>query len=50
VEISNHMIELAILANKWTAAPTIHSTYAIANNIVQIPLKRNKIRLCGKSL
>jgi hypothetical protein len=39
------MIELAMLANKCTAPPTIHHKYAIENNIVQIPLNRKKIKL-----
>jgi len=45
VEINSHMIELAMLANKCTAPPTIHNTYAIENNIVQMALNRNKINL-----
>lgn len=45
VEISSHMIELAMLASKCTAPPTIHNTYAIENNIVQMALNRNKINL-----
>jgi hypothetical protein len=44
VEISSHMIELAMLANKCTDPPTIHNTYAIANNIVHIALNKKRIK------
>jgi hypothetical protein len=44
-EINSHMIELAILANKCTAPLTIHNTYAMENNMVQIALNKNKINL-----
>jgi len=39
------MIELAMLASKCTAPPTIHNIYAIENNIVQMALNRKKINL-----
>jgi hypothetical protein len=45
VEISSHIIELAMLANKCTAPPTIQTTYAIENNMVQIALNKKRIRL-----
>lgn len=45
VEIRSQIIELAMLARTWTAPSMIHRTYAIENNMVQIALKRNSIKL-----
>lgn len=48
VEIRSQIIELAMLARTWTAPSMIHRTYAIENNMVQIALKRNSIKLLNE--
>ena len=50
VEMRSQIMELAMLARTCTAPSTIHKIYATENTMVQIALKRNRIKLFNDSI